>query len=212
MPVVAPRRDHHHQRRHENGKALATQCFLSLSLVPNACYSEYLSQRAHPIATRIPLIFQPTKKWFSNACQQNAQHIYPLPLPAVFDLIISGRKKTNRNSSTMPSTMTYQAPIVEDNNKSMSKSFFGRFTKADGETKPVKEKKVKVPKEKKIKAAKKEKSVPAGETNKTGLFGRTKKKPRAEYQAEIDELQGQLYQTTSKYEELKRWAKTAPVR
>jgi hypothetical protein len=101
----------------------------------------------------------------------------------------------------MTSAMTYQSPVEEDIKK--SKSFFGRFKKADGD-KPVKEKKVKAPKVRAVVES-------TGEKKKKGLFGKTLKKPRAEFQAEINELKAQLNDTETKYDELKMWAKKAPV-
>lgn len=101
------------------------------------------------------------------------------------------------------------APVGDEKKK----SFFGRFKKADGQQKPKKEKKkkekkVKAPKEKKPKTPKTDKPQDGVKRN---MIGMKKKKPRAEYQAEIDELKRDLDITNAKYSELQRWAKNPPV-
>lgn len=102
-----------------------------------------------------------------------------------------------------------------------------KLTKGNAQNpKPKKEKKAK--KEKKPKKAtpkpaepKKDGSVSSG----LGLFQKEKKKPRAEYQEEIDALseqltraqndlastKQQLSQSQSKFNELRRWARNPPV-
>ena len=91
-------------------------------------------------------------------------------------------------------------PIQEE-----KKGKFSFFSKSkDDNAKPKKEKKAK--KEKKEKAPKKEK-----EPSNKNMFGKEKKKPRAEYQAEIDTLKAELHETRIRYAELARWAKQSPV-
>jgi hypothetical protein len=100
------------------------------------------------------------------------------------------------------------------------KSLLARFKPKDGEKKPKKEKKEKPPKKEK---APKQKNK--GENKGFKIGSKMKKKPRAEYQAEIDELtatlaanqnqlaatQSQLSETQAKYESLRQWARSAPV-
>ena len=96
-------------------------------------------------------------------------------------------------------TMPTQGPITEE-----KKSFFARFR--GGEKKP-KEKKQK--KEKKEKKVKKEKT--AKEPSNKNMFGKEKKVPRAELNAEIDALKAELHETRIRYNELQRWANNPPV-
>ena len=84
--------------------------------------------------------------------------------------------------------------------KKEKKSLFASFQKKDGP-----------PKVKKEKRTKKEKAPKNPNASNKNIFGKMKKKPRAEYQAEIDALQSQLAETQMKYEQLQRWASNPPV-
>lgn len=82
----------------------------------------------------------------------------------------------------------------------MNKNKDGAASKA-----PKKEKKVKQPKEKKAKAPK-DPNAPA-----KNMFGKEKKVPRAELQAEIDRLNQEIAYKNGELNQLKQWARSAPV-
>ena len=96
-------------------------------------------------------------------------------------------------------TTPTHGPVTEE-----KKSFFARFR--GGEKKPKKEKRKKEKKEKKAKKEKKEK-----EPSKKNIFGKEKKVPREELNAEIEALKAELHETRIRYNELQRWANNPPV-